>query len=355
MAAANDAVALLRWLQRGAGNASVGTMLRRVPDTPGPAPSTATTVERYAFEAEIPRGPSPQLGERPAALAARSDAPPGVEEDPAAALASAIGGAVTADPEGAPPAGGGSAAAPAAPTPAPDAAAEGPAPEAGGEVTMSLPDIEVPALAEVAKSDAISAGFSYSGSIARGGATPSGFGVTRSFSSKLTGVTTTLKKAVYTVKATLEHPITWQVRSGTGPDSQVDIAGDTDADITKTNYADVVKDLTPDMTDLNGRPPRDGFWAEDLTIRHEKVHADDDKKNGPSAMRVTSKWLSTQTASSAADVTTLLGEIPTRFAAALLAALSTDDGEKHAYGDGASSYKARAKAIKKRGDAGKYP
>jgi hypothetical protein len=343
---------LLRALQHGAGNASVQAMLRQVPDTPGPAPATETMVERYAFEAEIPRGPSPQGGAQPT-VAARSDAPPGMEEAPQAALASVIGAGVAADPETAPPAGGASTAAPAAP--APDTAAKGQETGAGEGVTISLPDIEVPALAAVAKTDAVSGSFSYSGSIARGGAAPSGFGVTHSFSSKLTGITTTLAKKVYKVKATLEHPIEWEVRSGTGPDSQVDIAGETDGDITATNYPDVVKDLTPDMSDLNGRPPRDDFWAEDLTIRHEKVHAADDKKNGPGAMRVTSKWLGTQTAASVADVTTLLGEIPDRFAAALLAALSTEDGEKHAYGDGAPSYKARAKAIKKRGDAGKYP
>src|SRR5215217_7650944 len=87
---------LLRALQHGAGNASVQAMLRQVPDTPGPA--TETTVERYAFEADIPRGPSPQGGAQPT-VAARSDAPPGMEEAPQAALASVIGAGVAADPE----------------------------------------------------------------------------------------------------------------------------------------------------------------------------------------------------------------------------------------------------------------
>jgi hypothetical protein len=340
---------LMRSLQHGVGNASLQAMLTRVPDEAGPAPHTETTVERYAFEAEIPRGPAPDPGRETLASGGRSDAPAGREEDPIAAVASVVGGQVAAAPEEAPPAGGASA--------APAAAAPGTEEAAGTEeeITVSLPDIEVPALAAVAKTDAVSPGFSYSGSIERGGDAPTGFGVTHSFDSKLTGVTTTLKKKVYKVKATLEHPIKWEVRSGTGPDGQVDIASETDADITDLNYPDVVSDLTPDMTDLNGRPPRNDFWAEDLTIRHEKVHAADDKRNGPGAMRVTSKWLSKQTAASVADVTTLLGEIPDRFAAALLAALSTEAGEKHAYGDGAPSYKRRAKAIKKRGDAGKYP
>jgi hypothetical protein len=339
---------LMRSLQHGVGNASVQAMLTRVPDDAGP--TTETTVERYAFEAEIPRGPAPEPGREPVAGGGRTDAPAGMEEDPIAAVAAVVGGAVATAPEEAPPAGGASVAAPAATEPGSQEAA---GPEE--EITVSLPDIEVPALASVAKTDAVNPGFSYSGSIERGGAAPAGFGVTHSFDSRLTGVTTTLKRRVYKVKATLEHPIKWEVRSGTGPDGQVDIASDTDADITDLNYGDVVSDLTPDMTDLNGRPPRNDFWAEDLTIRHEKVHAADDKRNGPGAMRVTSRWLSRQTAASVADVTTLLGEIPDRFAAALLAALSTEAGEEHAYGDGAPSYKRRAKAIKKRGDAGKYP
>jgi hypothetical protein len=342
---------LMRSLQHGVGNASVQAMLSQVPEDAGqPAPTTETTVERYAFEAEIPRGPAPEAGREAVAGGGRSDAPAGMEEDPIGAVAAVVGGAVASAPEEAPPAGGAAVAAPAAAEPGSQEAA---GPEE--EITVSLPDIEVPALAGVAKTDAVNPAFSYSGSIERGGAAPAGFGVTHSFDSKLTGVTTTLKKKVYKVKATLEHPIKWEVRSGTGPDGQVDIASETDADITDLNYGDVVSDLTPDMTDLNGRPPRNDFWAEDLTIRHEKVHAADDKKNGPGAMRVTSKWLSKQTAASVADVTTLLGEIPDRFAAALLAALSTEAGEKHAYGDGAPSYKRRAKAIKKRGDAGKYP
>jgi hypothetical protein len=144
------------------------------------------------------------------------------------------------------------------------------------------------------------------------------------------------------------------VRSGTGPSAQVDIASESDSDITKANFPTVVSDLTPDMTDLNGRPPRSKFWAEDLTIKHEKVHADDDHKNAPAAMGVAVTWLNAQTAANAAGVGMLLSGIPGRFAAALLAALSTEDGEKHAYGDGAPSYKARAEEIKKKGDKGDY-
>lgn len=219
---------------------------------------------------------------------------------------------------------------------------------------IRIPDIEVPALNEIEKTDAVNAGFTYSGSITRGGAGPTGFGVTRSFGSSLTGITITPQTGTFDVAATFEHPITYQVRSGTGPSSQVDIASESDPDITSTNYPTVASDLTPDMSDLNGRPPRTQFWAEDLTLRHELVHAHDDQGNGPGAMATVTTWLNGQTAASESDVRTLLSALPGRFSTALLAALSTEDGEKNAYGDGAASYTARATAIQNKGDAGEY-
>jgi hypothetical protein len=194
----------------------------------------------------------------------------------------------------------------------------------------------------------------YSGSIARGGAAPSGFGVTRSFGSSLTNVTITPRSGTFDVSATLLHPITYQVRSGTGPDGQVNIPSETASAITRANFATVATDLTPNMSDLNGRPPRTQFWAEDLTLRHERVHADDDHANGPGAMATAVTWLNGQTAADAAGVTTLLGGIPSRFAAALLAALSTEAGERHAYGDGAPAYTTRATAVSAKGARGEY-
>ena len=50
----------------------------------------------------------------------------------------------------------------------------------------------------------------------------------------------------------------------------------------------------------------------------------------------------------------LLASIPGRFAANLLAALSTEDGEKHAYGDGVANYTARVNAISAKGGRGEY-
>ena len=331
-------------VQRLVGNQAGQRLLEGQPQV-NPAhgsPIADTSVLRYPFRATIQRGPGEPVQDQLKTALSRQDAGPGREQGGEAykGLFEQLG----ATPQG--------------PASAELAAEEAPqgefVPAETAAAPIQLPDIQIPMLAEIGKTDAVKGGFTYSGSIKRGGAAPSGFGVTRSFASKLTGIKVTSKASTYEVTATVEHPITYQVRSGTGPDSQKDIASATDADITKTNYPKVVTDLTPDMSDLNGRPPREKFWAEDLTLKHEKVHADDDKKNGPGAMRTVTTWLNAQTAASVADVNSLLGKLPGRFADALLAALSTEDGEKHAYGDGAPSYKARANAIKAKGKKGDY-
>lgn len=356
---------------------AMATPLRLVQQSAQPAPQsgapsveTRTEVTRTPFEAVIRRRgePQPRTAAGTGMMAGRFDTGIGQEhggeeyeelfkqliEEPAAApaaLPQTEGGSAEAEApaaETAPPEAEESAAPP-APTAEP---AEETAPPVNQE--FKLPDIEIPMLAQIEKTDAFSGTFTYSGSITRGGAQPTGFGVTRSFGSKLTGVTVTASAGTFTVKGTFEHPITYQVRTSTGPDGQVDIASDSDTDITKDNYATVASDLTPNMGDLNGRPPRTKFWAEDLTLRHELVHAEDDKKNGPAAMATAVTWLNTQTAANVEEVKTALRGMAGKFSSALLAALSTEDGEKHAYGDGASSYKARADAIKDKGAKGTY-
>lgn len=309
-----------------------------------PETRTWTTVERIPFRATIRRGPSSHGGAQPHASPARSDAGIGAEHggEQHQALFQQIGAAPAAA----------AGPAPAGATPEAEGAETAPAPAA--EATFAIPDIEIPSLATIEKTDAVSGAFTYTGSITRGGAQPTGFGVTRSFGSKLTGVKAAVKPGTFEISGTFEHPITYQVRSGTGPGGQEDIPSEGDAKITKANYATVVSDLMPNMSDLNGRPPRTKFWAEDLTLRHELVHANDDKANGPAAMGTAVTWLNGQTAASIDEVKALLRAIPGRFSSALLAALSTEDGEKHAYGDGAPSYKARAEAVKAKGDKGDY-
>jgi hypothetical protein len=370
---------------------------------PGPMRDHEVAEDRHQIAVVVPRGrPSAGAG-GPAPAAARVDAPPGSEErDVAAALASlpaqapgtepgaapAQAQAETAAPEQTAPtpaeAAGPSAAesaqtpsapasaeasaeavpaqAPATPTPeagpgpspstaepaaAPGTQAAGPAGQATGPA-MSIPDIDVPELAEIGKSDAVISALAYSGSTTKGGAQPAGFGVTRSFKLSLEDINITSLPGGYLVTATAKHPVTYQIRSGTGPEGQVDISGNTDSDITAANHADIESDLTPDMSDLNGRPPRAKFWCEDLTERHELVHCADDRANAPLVLAQIMAWMNSQTVESWFGAAGLLGQVPKRFATGLLAALTTEAGEKHAYGEGAPAYTLRVESIKAR-------
>jgi hypothetical protein len=329
-----------------------------------------TTVVSVPFRAMIRRQPGHQpksaQGSQAANPAARSDAGP-KEENPKDSEYHAIfermaqqAMARATSSAGTPSVGGGSSVpeavqlAPESESAAAETAGAGAATGDQAGPPLRVPDIEIPALDEVGKNDSLISNFGHNPSISKGGDTPKGFGVTRSFSSTVTNVIIIPLPGMFIITGIFEHPITYQIRSGTGPDGQVDVNSATSGEITDTNYPTVAKDLTPDMSDLNGRPPRTQFWAEDLTTRHELVHANDDKNNGPLAARTASTWLDSQSAADETQVKTLLAGLPARFADALLAALSTEDGEKHAYGDGANSYLLRATAIKLLGAAGYY-
>ena len=217
--------------------------------------------------------------------------------------------------------------------------------------TIQLPDITLPAeVAAEEQSDPIISHIDYNPSITRAGAVPPPFGATRPYTHALSGIIVSLRRGVYNVQATLDNPITFQV--GGGARTDIDSAGD--ADITAASYPTVASDLTPDMSSDNGRPPRTQFWAEDLTIKHERFHAREDVSFGRQGVRIARRWLNTQDASSVAQVNTLLGEVPTRVADHVRVNMAAPAREERAYGDGAPSYTARANAIQRRGDRGGY-
>jgi len=346
-------------LMRSGGNAAVARALATEPPAPGGAGAAHTEVTRHRFTAEIRRdaaAPKPDAGPVAAAVAsAMQDAGPGHEHTGGAAEAAAAVG-VPASPEApavtaAPAPAAATAAAPAAEGSAP----AGPAaagPDEGKEIR--LPEIKLAGAEDFALCDPVFSWLGYTGTISRGGATPGGFGVTRpgNMTLKNIGVRTFLSRFVVT--ATLEQELKWQVRSGTGPSGQVSIGSINDGNITKANYPDVVKDLTPDTTDLNGRPPRANFWAEDLTEQHEKFHADDAKGRAPAAIGIASRWLDTQVAADVPGVQTLLGEVPGRAFTALMASMAMPAREERAYGDGAGAYSRRATGVSALGAVGWY-
>ena len=163
-------------------------------------------------------------------------------------------------------------------------------------------------------------------------------------------------RGTYTVTGNLRHEITWQVRAGRGPNSEVDIQSETDPDIKACNYQLVAKDLIPDMGDLNGRPPRSHYWACDLTIRHEQLHGEQRRESlGPDSMQAMQNWLNAQTATSSAQIqNTLLPQAMNEGITVFNTLAQAPSIEEEAYGDGAPLYLARANAIRAKGDAGDY-
>jgi hypothetical protein len=157
--------------------------------------------------------------------------------------------------------------------------------------------------------------------------------------------------AKYDVTATVENPITFNVSSG----GRTNVASANDAALTHANFPTAASDLTPDMGDLNGRPPRTQFWAEDLTIIHERFHATEGSGFARTGVTNAQTWLNAQTATSIADVNALVAQVPGKVIATRQAAMTFPGREQRAYAAGAPAYKARADAITAKGTAGKYP
>lgn len=231
-----------------------------------------------------------------------------------------------------------------------------PIPEPAEGATVALPDIELPGPAAIRERDTVASALTYNRTITQSGPEPSdSFGETSPYDFRMEGITVTSAPGTYTVSATVRNPIVFQVRSSTGPAGQVDIEGDSDPDITQGNYKQVSSDLSPNTSDLNGRPPRTQFWAKDLTVIHERFHATDGATHSQSGVTLAQNWLNSQSAASVADVNTLVGQVPARVIAVRRAAMTYPGREQRAYRDGAPLYTARANAIKTKGDGGGYP
>jgi hypothetical protein len=213
--------------------------------------------------------------------------------------------------------------------------------------TAALPDIELPDALAVVDEDAVAGTITYSPTVNQAG-TVKPFGSTKWNKFKITGTTVTAGKGTFTAKFTLENPITYNVSSPKTSIESVD-----DPALTNDNFTLAAGDLTPNMSKQGGKPPRTKFWARDLTVKHEKFHADERSKFGKAGSDQAQVWLSAQTAGSVDDVQKLIAQVPARVIASSKAAAGTvDEKESRAYGDGASSYKARADGIKARGAKG---
>ncbi|GAB4190274.1 MAG: hypothetical protein OHK0022_02860 [Roseiflexaceae bacterium] len=216
--------------------------------------------------------------------------------------------------------------------------------------SVRLPDVVLPAEVVPEDCDTIASTLAYNTTATRSG-TVSPFGSTRWSTFNMTGITVTRASGVFTVQATVDNPITYNVNGG----SKTSIASENDPALTAANYATAASDLTPNMGNLNGRPPRTQFWAEDLTLRHELFHVGERQQFGRQGVSTAQTWLNTQTAAAPPDVAALLAQVPQRVIAESQANMPYPAKEERAYGDGAPLYQARADAIKTKGDGGGYP
>jgi hypothetical protein len=235
------------------------------------------------------------------------------------------------------------------------------------EKTVLFPSSMFEAIALPGQSDAIASALAYKSDInpVAPPANPGGFGETlpvyrfeapgpRATQSPATRST----PATFNVTGTIIADITYWVAGGT----RTDIASDNDPDITQTNYTDVVKDLTPSPAAVNtggmnlykNQPPRKKFWAADLTIKHEKFHADEDVTYGQEGVTLAQNWLNRQTAKDYDEVGALLNRINPIVSRHVDTKMALPGRENRAYNHGAPDYTARAQAVKTKGDAKGY-
>jgi len=219
--------------------------------------------------------------------------------------------------------------------------------------SIALPDIHIPYLSAYAASDAIAGTLAYQSSITNSGAEPPGFGQTRP-TATLQNINVTRNTNTFTVTATYNRTITYQVRSTSGPTGQVNVTSATDSNINARNYPAVVTDLTPNMADMNGRPPRHNYWNKALTLRHERFHADEDVAYAQQGVTAAQAWLGLQTAANLTEVQQLVMAIPARVANTVAIGMAFPGRENRAYGDGASHYTTLANAIQAKGTNGDY-
>ncbi|MBX9584187.1 MAG: hypothetical protein K2X87_28135 [Gemmataceae bacterium] len=246
--------------------------------------------------------------------------------------------------------------------PAPVAGPAGPEPVDAGAVLFPAESLRAATLPDQA--DAIASTLGYKNSIKQEGAQPVGeFGVTRPvYAFEPPGPHADQAAGTFTVTGTVVAQITYQITTTSG---RTDIASDADPDITQQNYRTVASDLTPSPTTTTvtpggavalykGQPPRTRFWAADLTVNHELVHAGEDVTFGQEGVTIAQNWFNRQTAATYDDVGALLNRVTPMVVRHVDAKMALPGRELRAYDRGAADYRARAQAIKRKGDANGY-
>jgi hypothetical protein len=120
--------------------------------------------------------------------------------------------------------------------------------------------------------------------------------------------------------------------------------------VTADTYPKVASDLKPNMSSDGGRPPRQRYWAKDLTERHERFHANErTDKYGKAAFEFAKAWLASQTASTEQEANDLANKVPDKMFESYNASF-VPGKENRAYGDGAIAYQVRSDMAKTYGE-----
>jgi hypothetical protein len=226
------------------------------------------------------------------------------------------------------------------------------APDAAGGETAG-PDLDMASPEGFSQFDAVNGNINY-GSNIRNHGTPSGteFGVTVP-GHQVRGIRIRHRASTFNVRYRFIMKMDWSVVN-TGPNGQRDIPNANSRLITAANYNTVASDLTPNMGDLSGRPPRTQFWNKALTRRHEQFHARDGVNLGRAAVPAVTAWLNAQTANNEADCQRLVTQSADRIFQAMMLGMTFPGREQRAYADGAPAYTSLANQVKTKGDRGDY-
>src|ERR1051325_2228167 len=144
---------------------------------------------------------------------------------------------------------------------------------------------------------------------------PGYFGVTKPLAANVIRPATRETENGFMLGATVELIIGFNVRADLGPSDQINIASADDAAISAKNYVQVSTDLMPNPWVEFGAPPREKFWAKDLTESHELSHVDDHGTAGANAAAFLQTWLSMQAVANSEELTLLIKKIPDLFTA----------------------------------------
>lgn len=122
------------------------------------------------------------------------------------------------------------------------------------------------------KMDPVESGISLGGFTQPGGKVVSPFGA-ESFEPAFKNISYNFLNSKCFIKGSLEIICPW----GTNAGGKTDIPSATSPVVTKTNYAQISKDLKPDTASPH-KSPRTKYYSQNLVERHEKFHGTDDLK-----------------------------------------------------------------------------